>query len=76
MDTFIDTVTSWTDKNSPYYVEEQEHDFVPVKGYKNGIKRIDGVLLPFHARNLTTVKNMDVRADDTFVISYPKSGEE
>lgn len=59
---------------SPLYVPQGEFKYVPLKGYKNVVPSFNGNFLPFFMRNVEVIKNMDVREDDTFVISYPKSG--
>jgi len=66
-----------SDKNSPFYVEDENLETVPVKGFSNGMKRAkpgSDILLHIGVRNLSNIKNMKLRDDDTFVISYPKSG--
>lgn len=62
------------DKNSEYYVELEEFERVNPKAVKNGYKRRDGVNLPELVRNLSLVKNMEIRPDDVFSIGFPKSG--
>ena len=65
------------DRDSPFYVEDENLETVPVKGFSNGMKRAkpgSDILLHIGVRNLTNIKNMKLRDDDTFVISYPKSG--
>ena len=65
------------DKDSPFYVEDENLETVPVKGFSNGMKRAkpgSDILLHIGVRNLSNIKNMKLRDDDTFVISYPKSG--
>ena len=48
----------------------QEHklEVVPIKGLVNGINLIDGVYLPTFMKDISGLKTMNVRADDTFVI--------
>lgn len=62
------------DPNSQYYVPKEDFEFIPVKGTKAGVKSRNGHLVPILCRNLSVVKNMEVREDDTFVITFPKSG--
>ena len=63
------------DPESPYYVPKQEHEMRPFKGLKDGIKIYKGLILPMVSRNVEIVKSMDVKPDDTFVVSFPKSGK-
>ena len=62
------------DPNSEFYVPRGKHEIVQVNGFRHGLQLIDGIHMPHLYRNRSVVKNMDVREDDTFVISYPKSG--
>lgn len=62
------------DPNWEFYVPRENHEKVPIKGTKNGLQRINGLFLPQLCRNLSVIKNIDVREDDTFVVTYPKSG--
>lgn len=62
------------DPNWPYYVPDANYEKVSVKGHRYGLRRLNGHYLPNLCRNLSVVKSMDVREDDTFVVTYPKSG--
>jgi hypothetical protein len=42
---------------------------------RHGLKKVDDMLMPLLIKNLDVVKTINVRADDTFVIGYPKSGK-
>lgn len=68
------TVIQEMDKNSGYYVELEEFERVNPKAVKNGYKRRDGVNLPDIIRNLSLVKNLELRDGDVFSIGFPKSG--
>jgi hypothetical protein len=63
-----------SDKLSKYYVEEENLEWDPVVGTKNGLKKRDGIYFPMYIKNLSLIKRIQVRPDDIFVISYPKSG--
>ena len=63
------------DPESPYYVPWQNSEIKPFKGLQNGIQLYKGHLLPRVCRNLEVVKSMEVKPDDTFVVTYPKSGK-
>lgn len=67
---------SKNDPNWEFYVPKDELENVTIKGTKFGLKRFNGYLLPQHCRNLSVVKSMEVKDDDTFVVTYPKSGKE
>ena len=70
----METFTLRDDPNSEFFVPREKNVIVPVKGHRHGLQLIDGILLPHLFRNQSIVKNMEVREDDTFVVSYPKSG--
>jgi hypothetical protein len=63
------------DKNSPYYVEQEEFERVDLPGVTRGYKKRDGILLSNMFRNMSLIKNMPIKEDDTFVVTYPKSGK-
>lgn len=73
-DSFESVMMAVIDKNSPFHVPQDDFNMIAVKGTKNGIKNIDGHLVPMPCRSLRVVKSMEVREDDTFVIAFPKSG--
>lgn len=62
------------DKTSDYYLEKQEFEWEPVEGTKHGLKKVNNTYLPMLVKNLDSVKKLEIREDDTFVIGYPKSG--
>jgi hypothetical protein len=62
------------DTHSEFYIEPEEFEIVRAKSAKNGLKKRDGVLLSNFTINLSSVKNLELRSDDTFVIGFPKSG--
>lgn len=70
----IGFLQSMNDPNSPFYVPKFEFEMIPFKGLKHGLKRYNDHLLPMIVRNPTVVKNLEVRGDDTFVVTFPKSG--
>ena len=55
-------------------VEIEKFDSEEVPCLKNGLKKSNGNYLPNYIRNLSIIKTMELRNDDTFVIGYPKSG--
>ena len=63
------------DPESPYYVPRLEYETKPFKGNQNGLQVYKGHLLPSICRNAEVVKSMEVKPDDTFVVTFPKSGE-
>lgn len=69
-----DVMKAMNDKNSPFYVEVEQFEWIPVKGTLRGIKSQNGHLLPVMVRNLKVSKHLEVRNDDTFVVTFPKSG--
>jgi hypothetical protein len=62
------------DPSSPYFVNEENLEIVPVQGMSKGLKRVDDIYLPTLVKNLSLAKTIQVRNQDTFVIGYPKSG--
>lgn len=62
------------DTKSSFYVPKGDFIYKHLKGYTNDVQEYKGILLPFLCRNPEVVKDMEVREDDTFVITYPKSG--
>lgn len=63
------------DPSWEFYVPREEAEVVPVKGFPHGLKRINGHLLPQLCRNVSIFKSLEVRENDTFVVTYPKSGK-
>jgi hypothetical protein len=74
MDPKMQLMNKMKDPNSEYYVPETDFEYIPIKGTKRGVKSFKGHLFPIICRNATLAKTMKVREDDTFVITYPKSG--
>lgn len=63
------------DNDFENYVELEEFERLELKSVKNGFKLRDGVPFIDIVRNLSLVKNMEIREDDIFSIGYPKSGK-
>lgn len=71
----INLMKSMNDPNWEFYVPKEEMENVDIKGYKFGLRRLNGRLLPQLCKNMSVVKSMEVKEDDTFVVTYPKSGK-
>ncbi|CAF0817408.1 unnamed protein product, partial [Brachionus calyciflorus] len=63
-----------SDKNSEFYIEEQEFEHELIEGHSVEFLRYKNMLFPNIIKNIHTVKHLKLRSDDTFVIGYPKSG--
>lgn len=63
-----------TKKCSPFYIQEEQFEIVDVDGFENGLKMRDGVYLPTYVRNLSMIKKLNVKKNDTIIIGFPKSG--
>ena len=63
----VNLVKSRLDKNSKYYVEEDNNDIVQVKG-TTGLRRVNEIYLPMWCRNLKLSKDFKLKKDDVFVI--------
>lgn len=71
----IKQIIEWNkDPEHDFYIKPEKFDIVPVKGFKNGLKKRDGILLQNMVVNLECVKNLELKKDDAFVIGFPKSG--
>ncbi len=55
------------DPTSKYYIEPEHFDKVYFPHVKNGFKVRDGVILSNMFRNMSIIKNIPVRPDDTFL---------
>ena len=62
-------------RGSKYYVEDMNYEIAPLKGVKKGLKKVDNMYLPTLIKNISLVKSMTIREDDTFVSGYPRSGK-
>lgn len=69
-------ITDWQkDPNSEFYITPEEYEKVPIKGFKDGVKRKDDLLLFSAVVNVSMAKtSLSLRPDDCFIIGYPKSG--
>ena len=66
--------TERDDPNSVYYVEDKKYKYAPVKGFENGLKKLDDIYLCSFNRNISLVRDMKLRKDDVFICGFPKSG--
>lgn len=55
-------------------IEEEGFENEQIPGLRLGLKKKDGCYLPNYVRNISVIKSLELRKDDTFVIGYPKSG--
>lgn len=62
------------DKTSEFYVEPEEFEIVEVKGCANGCKRRHGTFVSNMVTNLSVIKSLELRENDTIVVGFPKSG--
>nr|QVK45629.1 sulfotransferase [Brachionus paranguensis] len=62
------------DKTSEFYIEEEEFKEELVEGNEFKLKKFENIFLPGLVRNLSSIKSLELRPDDTFVVGYPKSG--
>lgn len=70
LDESIDLVNYFLSTN----IEEEEFQNEKIDGLRLGLKVKDGCYLPNYVRNLSIIKSLELKKDDTFVIGYPKSG--
>lgn len=72
----IKTIFDWQkDPTNELYIKPEEFEIEPIKGYKDGVKKRDGLLVFNAVINMSMAKNLTLRPDDTFIIGYPKSGK-
>lgn len=71
---YKELLSAMDDPSSAYFVPNGEFEMVSLKGFKYPVKSYRGYMLPPMCRNIEVVKTMSVRENDTFVITYPKSG--
>ena len=62
-------------KESKYYVENENFERTFVPGFTKGFKVKDGIFLSNMFRNMSIIKNLPVKKGDIFVVTYPKSGK-
>lgn len=62
------------DKSSDFYIEEQEFEKELFNGYLVEFKKCKSMLLPSMVINVDSIKTLELRQDDTFVVGFPKSG--
>lgn len=67
-------IKGFDDPTSPFYVEPEDFEKVSIDGLKYGLKIRDGILLPNFVRNLSMIKSLELRGDDTFILGFMKSG--
>jgi hypothetical protein len=60
---------------NPYSnLECSDFEVVYMSGYPNGIKKRNDFYLPLFTKNLSKVKEFELRKDDYFSNGYPKTG--
>nr|QNH68006.1 sulfotransferase-like protein 3 [Brachionus rotundiformis] len=74
MDKFSNGMALTCDKTSEFYIEEEEFAKELIEGNQFESKKFENILLPPLVRNLSSIKNFELRPNDTFVVGYPKSG--
>jgi hypothetical protein len=62
------------ERTGKYIIEEEFFEKVAVPGFTHGFKRIHGVNIYNGFRNASLVKNLKIKSDDIFMITFPKSG--
>nr|QNH68010.1 sulfotransferase-like protein 3 [Brachionus koreanus] len=63
-----------SDKSSEFYIEEEKFSEEYVEGSEFKFKKIENIFLPVIVRNLSSIKTLELRPDDIFVVGFPKSG--
>jgi hypothetical protein len=61
-------------RTGKYVIEEEVFEKVAVPGFTNGFKRMYGINLYNGFRNASLCKNLKIKIDDIFMITFPKSG--
>jgi hypothetical protein len=51
-----------------------EHEIEAVPGYSVGARRYKNWLFPLFVTNVPIVDTFKFKSDDTFIVTYPKSG--
>jgi len=72
----VKLVAEWQkDENSEFYIKPDVFETQEIKGFNAPIKIYDGTLLMNDIINISNLKNLPLRNEDTFVIGFPKSGK-
>ena len=71
----IKLIWEWEkDPASEFYVKPEEFETQIVPGYKYPMKTKHGIFLFNDVVNITCIKELKIRPEDTFIIGFPKSG--
>ena len=71
----VKLVTDWQkDPTSELYIKPDEFEKVKINGFKDPVNTYDGILLSNEVINISELKDLELRKEDTFIIGFPKSG--
>ena len=71
----VKLIMEWQkDPKSELYIKPDEFETVNIAGFNDPLYTYDGTLLLKDITNISGLKNLELRNDDTFIIGFPKSG--
>lgn len=71
----VKLIAEWQkDPTNDFYIKPDEFETVTIPGFNGPLKIYDGILLFNEVINISELKNLNLRSEDTFIIGFPKSG--
>lgn len=71
----VKLILEWSkDPSSEFYIKPDEFDIETPEGFKGPVKKYQEILLMNEVTNISKLKDLKIRNDDTFIIGFPKSG--
>ena len=71
----IKLIYEWqSDPTNEFYIKPETFEMENIKGFNGPIKKLDGTLIMNDVINLSNLKYLKIKDNDTFIIGFPKSG--